>query len=237
MAEDKQKQKRKTLPQMTTPRVAFKYPRLNTPDYGNDEFPKPDGEYSVRFVAQADDPAIVKFIAKLTPLFDAAVANAEEEFKKLKVDQRKKLGKVQVNDLFKTIYDEETEEPTGEIEFKFAMKASGKDKKGKAWSRKPAIFDAKGNPMTKAPDIWGGTVGIISFKPSDYFIPGTGAAGLSLKLDGVQIIDLVQGGQKSAKSLGFEAQEDGYEYDESDAPTTSEEDEDSGNTEASEEDF
>ncbi len=125
-------------PSFTTPRGVFKLPSLSNPITATRSSPKPDGEYSVTVVYSADDPAARAFIAKLKPYHDAAVETAEREFKKLDVAQRKRLKEVTVNDLFKTVYDNETEEPTGEIEFKFSMPASGVVKqgprKGKKWS-------------------------------------------------------------------------------------------------------
>lgn len=200
-------------PAFTTPRGVFKLPSLSEPDYGNEKFPKPDGEYSVTVVYRADDPAVKAFIAKLKPYHDAAVETAEREFKKLDVAQRKRLKEVTVNDLFKTVYDNETEEPTGEIEFKFSMPASGVVKqgprKGKKWSAKPDIFDAKERPMLKVPAIWGGTEGKVAFEASDYFVPGSGLAGLKLRLSAVQVIVLALPAVRTAESYGFGVEE-GY---------------------------
>ena len=205
--------KRKAYPKFVTPKGAFKFPKLNEPDFGSKDYPKPDGEYSLKLIMQADDPATKAFIAKLQPAYEEATAEADRAFKDLKVETRKKLGKVTMNGLFTTIYDQETEQPTGEIEFKFAMKASGELKKGpkagQRWNRAPDIFDAKGLPLKKAPSIWGGTIGKVSFEASPYFIPGTGAGGLKLNLMGVQIIDLVSGGQRTAASHGF-GEEEGF---------------------------
>lgn len=113
------------------------------------------------------------------------------------------------------------------------MKASGTIKKGpragRTWHRKPQIFDAKGKPMLKAPDIWGGTIGKVSFSfvEDGYFIPGTGACGISFQLEAAQIIDLVSGGQRKASDYGF-GEEDGYEYDEADTPEDEEDDDEFG---------
>ncbi len=197
---------------MTTPKGVFVFPKLTKPDYGNAEYPKPDGEYSVNLSMQADDKATQAFLKALQQHYDEAIAEAEKEFKGLKVETRKKLGEVKTNPLYTTVYDQETEEPTGEIRFKFTMKASGTRRADESkWSAKPAIFDAKGRPMVKVPDIWSGTEGKVSFSPSAYFIPGTGAAGLKLNLNAAQIIDLVANGTRSATSYGFGAEE-GYEY-------------------------
>lgn len=224
-------QKRSSSPEFTTPRGTFRLPQLSEPDFGNEKFPKPDGEYSVLVTYSAADPATKAFLAKLQPVYDAAMADAEKEFAKLPVGTRKKLGAVTRNDMFRTEYDPETEDPTGEITFKFAMPAGGVVKqgprKGKKWSAKPDIFDAKGRPMLKVPAIWGGTEGKVAFEASPYFIPGTGAAGLKLRLNGVQIIELVSQGSRSASSYGF-GEEEGYAHDEAafkDETTDEDEDE------------
>lgn len=213
---------RKKAPQFITPKLALRFPKLDKADYGSKEYPKPDGEYSTKGIMKADDPATIKFLKELNPLYEEAMAWADEQFKKLKVETRKKLGKVSQNPLFSTLYDKETEEPTGEIEFKFAMAASGirnKDTdKEEKWTAKPAIFDARGQKIVKVPAIWSGTTAKVSFSVGlnkegipGYFIPGTGAAGLKLKLLAVQIIDLKSGGERSASSYGFGAEE-GYAY-------------------------
>ena len=227
--------KKQKLPTFTTPKLVFKFPKLIEPDFGSTEYPKPDGEFSTKGVAKLSDPAVQAFLQKLTPLHAEAIEKAEEEFKKLKVETRKKLGGVKVNDLFTTLYDQETEEETGEIEFKFSMKHRIEIKKGpsagKVIIKYPALFDAKGKPiivrdkkgkpLPNAPQIWSGTEGKVSFEASPYFIPGTGAAGLKLNLLAVQIIDLVSGGQRSASSYGF-GEEDGFSADDLDTNETSE---------------
>lgn len=207
---------RKSLPKFTSPKGPFKFPKIKEPDYGTKDYPKPEGEYSTKLVLKAASPEAKSFIKSLTPAYEEALAAAREEFKALKPETRKKLKEITVNPLFTELLDKETEQPTGEIEFKFSMKASGEYKKGpkagQRWTRKPDVFDAKGNRIPKCPDVWGGTIGRVSFEASPYFIPATGAAGLSLKLTGIQIVELVSGGSKSAKDHGFEADEDGYEY-------------------------
>lgn len=211
---------KKKVPSFTSPKGSLKYPKLAEPDYGTKEYPCPQGRYATKLVMKADDPATKAFIEKLMPLYDEAMAEAEQKFAELKVETRKKLKAVSRNELFTTLYDKDTEEPTGEIEFNFKMDASGIANKGKdnerKWSAKPGVFDAKGKPMTKVPEIWSGSIGKVSFEARPYFINGTAAAGLSLKLKAAQIIELRQGGTRSADSYGF-GEEEGYEYDESDA--------------------
>lgn len=215
--------KRKKDPEFRTPRLVWDYPKLDKADYGTKEYPKPQGEYSVQARAKADAESTKKLLDQLQPLFNEAIEEGKKAFKELKVDARKKLeakngkGGIQINDLFTTLYDQETEEPTGEIKFKFAMPASGKYKdkgtgKEKTWTAKPAIFDAKGKPLVKVPEIWGGSEGIVAFSARPYFIPGTGAVGLKLKLQAAQLLKLVQGGQRDASGYGFGQEEGGYEH-------------------------
>lgn len=99
--------KRPQAPKGTTFKAKFKWPKLNEPDYGTKEFPKPDGEFSVKAVGQVNDPDVQAFIAKWQPVHDEAIKRAEEEFKKLPIATRKKLEKVTVNPLYTELYDEE----------------------------------------------------------------------------------------------------------------------------------
>lgn len=217
------------ITKMTSPRASFKWPKLTEPDYGSSQYPKPDGEYSVKLVFDESDPAFQSFRSKIEKHHARAVELGREKFGELKVDTRKKLGDITVNEPFTVVYDNETEEPTGEVEMKVSMKASGTVKKGpragKTWNRKPQLFDAKGKPMLKTPDIWGGTIGKVSFTfvTEGYFISGTGACGISFQLEAAQIIDLVSGGQRKAGDYGF-GEEDGYEHE--DAEVVEDEDED-----------
>lgn len=198
----------------TSPKGVFVYPKLKDADT---KF-KSEGEYSVKLKLSADAPETKALIAKLQPHYDSAIKSATAEFAKLPVASRKKLGKLSPNPFFSTVYDKETEEPTGDIEFKFIMKASGEyksgSKAGRKWTRKPTIFSAKGVALKDVPEIWGGTIGRISFeiKEGGYFIPGTGAAGLTLELVAAQLITLRSGGEWSAKDHGF-GEEEGYEGD------------------------
>jgi hypothetical protein len=201
--------KRTNAPQFTSFKGTFKFPKLNEPDTKFDQA----GVYSVKLIGNAEDPSVQALIAKLKPMHEAAQARAKALVKKGKA--------LSVNPLYNEVFDETTEEPTGEIEFNFKMSASGTyktgPKAGQTWTRKPGLFDAKGNALKNAPSIWGGTVGKVSFEVGvdresgepGYFVPGTGACGLSLRLLAVQIIDLVSGGQRTAAGYGF-GEEEGY---------------------------
>src|SRR6202035_3921169 len=62
----------------TSPKGTFVFPKLNDPDYGNNDYPKPDGEYSLKLRFKADAPETKAFIAKLAPMHAEAVANGEK---------------------------------------------------------------------------------------------------------------------------------------------------------------
>jgi len=198
--------KKQKLPSFTTPKGVFKWPRLNEPDTKY----KAEGLYSVKLIL--DEQSAKALIAKLQPHFDAAVAEAKEKYAALPVKTRKEK-EFKTNKFFSPVYDEDTEEETGDVEFNFKMTASGVSKKtNKPWKRAPRIFDARGQVMTKAPSIWGGTVGKVAFEVMPYFNNAQCEGGLSLRLDAVQIIELVSGGGKSASAYGF-GEEEGYEHD------------------------
>lgn len=199
-------EKNNKLPSFTSPKGTFKWPRLNEADTKY----KAEGLYSVKLIL--DEAEAKALMGKLQPHFDQALADGREKYAALPVKTRKEK-EFKINKYFSPVYDEETEEETGQVEFNFKMTASGVSKKtGKAWSRAPRIFDAKGVPMKNPPPIWGGTVGKIAFEVMPYFNAAQAEAGLSLRLDAAQIIELVSGGGKSASAYGF-GEEDGYAHD------------------------
>ncbi|BEP42135.1 hypothetical protein [Variovorax sp. V15] len=213
MANDK-----KSNPSFISPRGVFVYPALNKPDFGTKDYPKPDGEYKVT-LRVPESVAEAWRNGPLKAIIEQAREEADAAWAKLPVATRKKLKEMTWNEVGTDEYDKETEEPTGFVLFKFAMKASGIRKKDNSpWSQKPTIFDSKGVTLAKPPQIWGGSEGKVSVEASAYFIPGTGAAGVSLRLKAVQLLKLVSGGQKDAAGYGFAAEEDGFDSSEYSAP-------------------
>lgn len=208
---------KKSNPTLTSPRGVFVYPSLNKADMGTKAFPKPDGEFKVTLRV----PAAVAEKWREGPLaaiIKQAQEEADAEFAKLPVGTRKKLKALTWNDVGTDEFDKETEEATGFVLFKFSMKASGKRKDNTAWSQKPTIFDSKGVRIAQPPQIWGGSEGKVSFEAAPYFIPGTGAAGVALRLKAVQLLKLVSGGERSASEYGFAAEDDGFDASECTAP-------------------
>lgn len=209
------KDTRPKFPKFTSIKGVFSWPKLNEPDYGNERYPVKEGQYVVNLVVPKDAKETKAFIKKLEPLWREAIEEGKQAFEALSPAQRKKLKSLTENEFFTEEYEGET--PTGNIIFKFKMKASGVYRKGtkagQKWTAKPNIFDASGERMKKPPSIWGGTEGKVSFSVRPYFVDGQGAAGIALDMRAVQIINLVSEGERSASSYGFE-KEDGYSHDE-----------------------
>ena len=190
-----------------TPEGTFQYPYLVKPDFGNAQFPDPDGTFKVNLILSLEDAQ--PLIEQLQPVYDKAMADGAEGFAKLKVEQRKKLKSLTEIPLYTPEYDKETEEETGNVIFKFSTSASGKNAKGEAWKRTLPLFDAGGNKC-KPSMVASGTKGKVAYEVSPYFIPGSGSAGIKLYLTAAQIISLVEsGGGGSAESYGF-GKEEGY---------------------------
>lgn len=202
----------------TTPKGVFKFPSLSKPDFGNESFPKPDGEFKVAVVVPLE--LAQPLIDKLMPEWNIAIALGHEAFGALALPVRKKLGALKEQMFYETEYDPDTEEETGNVIFKFKTKYKITDKKtGDTRFNTIGLFDASSPPKPLAPGvaIYGGTVGKISFQVADYFVAGQGMAGLSLRLGAAQVIDLVGPGNRSASSFGFGGEEGGYETEEADS--------------------
>lgn len=253
------KDKKPSNPKLMAPRGPMVFPKLNAADTKFDAA----GSFGTKVRYDLSDPAVTAFIAKLQPMHDAAVARATELFAAMPVQARKAHAAKGVkgpvpNPLYTELFDEQTEEATGQVEFNFKAPASGKAKSGKnmgkTYIRRPTIVDSKGKvivrgtdfswlheikpgPATLAntvfkklgPAIWGGSEGKYSLEIGTfedglpgYFVPSTAACGLSLRLRGVQLLTLVQGG---SDDMGFGEEDGGYEG--SDDDTQSDESADS----------
>lgn len=107
---------------------------------------------------------------------------------------------------------------TGNIIFKFKTNASGMVGGKLKVFEPPYLCNAANPPQQLKTDqkMYSGSRIKVNFTPSPYFVASSFAAGLTLYLNGVQIIKLVKGGW-SADSLGFGAVEGADEI--QDTPT------------------
>lgn len=98
----------------------------------------------------------------------------------------------------------------GEDYFKFKMQRVIQTKNG-AWERRVPIFDAAGKEISaELTSIGSGTRGKIAYELVPFYMNDKNY-GVSLRLTGVQIIELKETCSVSASSLGFEACE-GYTH-------------------------
>lgn len=143
----------------------------------------------------------------LTALIDTAM---DESLAKGKKDNPKKAGKMKKADPPYAPAVDDDDNETGETEFKFKLNAKGSSKKtGKTWVNRPGLFDAKGVALVDV-EIWGGTVAKIAYHMNFWHRATDNTVGVKLHLVGVQVLDLVSGGARTAENIGF-AVEDGYE--------------------------
>jgi len=216
------KQARGKLPLYTTPKGRLLFPKLIVPDTKFDK----DGRLGTGLLL--DSTNAEKLIEVLAPGHKQAVEDAEiarnDKLASLRPHEQKKVKPIEVNPFFQEDLDKETGEPTGDTLFRFSVKAKGvarKQGKEEVFQRRIVLFDAKGKPIKGGLEIWSGTVGRVTFVAVPYYVPATGACGLSMRPVAVQVIDLVaKGAGKSASHYGFEAEEGGFEHtDPSDEPS------------------
>ena len=183
-----------------SPKGVAIFPYLNKPDTKW----KPEGEFKTKQRIPTDEAG------DLIELIEAAQEEAKAEAM-VKAKAKNKTKMVKAADLPFTAELDESEEETGNTLFSFKSTASGVSKKtNKPWSRKLAVFDAKGKPFKK--DIYGGSTLIIAFTAEPWVNPKF-EYGVKLQMEAVQVIDLVStggGAVRSASAFGF-GEEEGYE--------------------------
>jgi hypothetical protein len=189
---------------MTTPRGRAVYPHLNRPDT---KFNKA-GVYRVKMNLPADEAAPI--VSQIDELMEEAFAEA--------VAAAESPGKAKRVKRADAPYQEDDD---GSINLSFKLTASGVSKKdGTPWKMQPAIFDTRGKviPMNSV-KIGGGSLIKVSFEMNKFYTQLVGA-GVSLRLRGVQVIELVEWGSNPAEH-GFEDEgEDGFVYEQQEEATT-----------------
>ena len=158
----------------------------------------PLGDYSINLqmpVAQA---------AAMSEQLDQIVQAKFNEA--VKADPRLK-NTLTTQDVCQPVFDRETGDDTGNVEFKFKLKAKVQKRDGTYYEQQPAVIDSKKVPMTNDILIGNGSRVKVAFEPIPYVMASTKKAGVSLRLKAVQVIDLVEYGN-SATSVFDE--EDGF---------------------------
>ena len=160
------------------------YPHLVKPDVRFNEL----GEYKVTLkIGKQDASQMVKDI-------DQAI---EDSLAKAQKDNKGKTVKTAPKPF---------KEESGNVFFKFKMKASGVNKKTQEkFTQRPQLLDSKKNPIASNTSIWGGSIMKVAYQPVPYYTPMLGA-GVSLRLKAAQVIKLVEG-----KTDNVFKEEDGFE--------------------------
>ena len=166
---------------ITTETGVALYPWLTKPDTKYSE----EGEYKVNLVLSKE---------KAAPIINTIVNVHKDNYKEVVKREKKKTIQEAAPPFTEELDD--NGKPTGNIIFKFKSKAA----------YKPAIFDAKGNPLIDPP-IWGGSEIKVNAVLYPYHSPMNGA-GVSLKIRAVQVIALVEGSEGAGR-FGF-GETDGY---------------------------
>jgi hypothetical protein len=185
---------------LTTPVGVAKYPWLNKPDTKFD----PQGVYRVQLAL--DPEKHEEFLARLDEMVEKSVAQAKADLRKNKPQD---IDKIIVKPAYEKEYDSDGEE-TGMVEIKFKMKHIINTKNGDI-TLTPDLFDGKGNVINpKEVNIYGGSKMRINFTPRAYYMASTKMAGVSMQLNAVQVIELVERGSDSS-FYGFGEVDDGFD--------------------------
>jgi hypothetical protein len=197
---------RKECPLLTTPRFAAIYPELNEPDY---KFKKDTGEYHVRARIHADDEGWQPLIADAEAILEKAFeAKCEELRRDKKAGLIKDLKKAPV---VRVEVDNETGDETGYLIWKANLAArvdikSG-PKAGQSFEKRPDIFNAQAQRVTKPPKIGNGSEMYVKARPLPYFIATDKTIGVRFELEAVQVLKVVAGGARTADYYGFGAED------------------------------
>lgn len=203
-------EKKKPNPIYTSPiGFAQKWAKVVTPDDYQGQ-----RKYKINMAFDAEDAE--KITGKT---YEAAVKEAEKLYALAK-DAAKKKGKPlpafsQAEPFFSEI-DTESGEETGRVVFKFGSNAEYEDKKtGETKKLYVAHFTASGKaiPQSEKKEPWAGSRLRIAYSLIPYCNVGAKNYGVSLRLQAIKVIELVQGGSGSenADRYGFGDEEEGYE--------------------------
>lgn len=200
------------LARITTPRGVAVYPKLTTPD----EY-KGKSSYStgIRITDEACAAIKAQIVAAAAAYFSAKEVELKAAIVGLKgaplVAAKQKLAALTLHLPYKPDYDD-AGEPNGSTIFKVKMNSSWKKPDGTVIEMKPTLFDAATPPavITQPIDVWGGSVIKVNAELLPVYIDSSGGCGISLRMKGVQIIELRSGGV-SAESMGFDGEDDGFD--------------------------
>jgi hypothetical protein len=178
---------------ITTPFGRLKFGSLSTPSA---KFDPKKPQYEAVVVFDSTDPKVVEMVKTIN--------KAAEEAQKLFSATKPAVKKFTLHPEFSPETDKESGEVVPDtIMVRAKRLASGVTKDGKPWSVNIGRFDMAGVVIPPDNEIgWGSTVS-LSLELVPFEMPATKSVGVTLRLLGVQVQDLVSRDTGSAKSLGF----------------------------------
>lgn len=185
---------KKKFEKFMTPVGTAVYPRLTQADTKFDS----KGVYHTKLAIPSDEAQ--ELIAQLEAARDKFAAEVRKETPKTK--------KYSLADVYEEETDDEGNE-TGRLIFKFKKPAAFEKDDKLVKINPPALFDAANQPLTKV-DVWSGSELRIAGHIRPYAMDSSKSIGVSLRIDGAQVISLVSAGERTAESLGFDAVDGGY---------------------------
>ena len=194
------KQKR---PSFLTPVCIAGFSSIDVPDtkFADEKDPDDHGAYKAMLRMPKDAPETKQFIGRLEELFAQFVKEQEAE----------KGRKVKIHDdgiPWQDEEDRETGEPTGNILVRTKLKAFVRLKSGKGFPQRPKVFNANRDVLSEVPAMGAGSTIRVSGQVNMWH---TSKAGMSLWLEGLQILDLVERNKQreTADEFGFDNEEVG----------------------------
>ena len=156
-----------------------------------------DGVYTINLlIPESESHEIGEYLETLR---DEFAANEIKRNPKLK-------DKLSTKAVFEEAYDKEGN-ATGDMELKFKQKAKIRLRDGSTSQIKVLVVDAKRNVMTGETLIGNGSTVKVAYEPAPYLIPSSKQVGVSLRLKGVQVIELAEYGGGGASMFD---EEDGF---------------------------
>lgn len=207
MADSLLKDNRKDYPSFITPRGTAIFPALNEPDY---KFKKETGEWHARIRVEPDAPGLDELRDYAQRLMEEAFEAKRAALQAAKKGALLKELKMAPNPVKEEV-DPETGDPTGKFVLRAALSyhitVKNGPNAGKEFYKKPDFFDKRGKALKVPPKVGGGSEFKLSVKPQPYETDGGKTIGVSFELLGVQILKVVEGGQRTAASHGFGEEE------------------------------
>lgn len=208
--------------QYTTPAGVAVYPHLHAPDTKYNA----EGEYKTNLrmpVAEAqalmdilEEAAKAEYDSQLARM--KAVAEDTGESAKKRTGARKAFKELSGKEPFVPfeLCEDEAGELTGDVEFRFKLRASGTVKStGKTFTQKPYLYDSAGVLLKQSPKVFSGSVLKVAFTVNPFYTAQAGA-GVSLRMKAVQIKELVDSSGPEAAALGFDTDGEGFSADDVD---------------------